>query len=34
MLKKIVQWEIEFNDRKTEVVIVNLKPIKAAERFI
>jgi len=33
-LKKIVQWEIEFNEGKTGVVIVKLKPIKAAERFI
>jgi len=30
----MVQWEIEFNDMKTGVVIVKLKPIKAAERFI
>lgn len=30
----MVQWEIKFNDVKTGVVIVKLKPIKAAERFI
>lgn len=34
MLKKLVQWEIEFNARKTGVGIMKLEPIKAAREFI